>query len=130
MITATLEAIVAQRLVRRICENCKTEFKPSEELLMELELKPEDVGDRKLYYGKGCDYCNNTGYRGRVGMFEIMTLDDHLREMIMRHASTSLLRAEAVKRGMRPLRDTGLMAIYDGLTTIEEVVKETVVDEI
>jgi type IV pilus assembly protein PilB len=130
LITATLEAIVAQRLVRRICENCKTEFKPSEELLMELELKPEDVGDRKLYYGKGCDYCNNTGYRGRLGMFEIMTLDDHLREMIMRHASTSLLRGEAVKRGMRPLRDTGLMAIYDGLTTIEEVVKETVVDEI
>jgi len=129
LITATLEAIVAQRLVRRICENCKTDFKPAEELLMELNLKPEDVGDRTLYYGKGCDYCNNTGYRGRMGLFEIMAMDDHLREMVMRHASSNLLRSEAVKRGMRPLRDTGLLAIYDGETTIEEVVKETVIDE-
>ncbi len=129
LITATLEAIVAQRLVRRICENCKAEFKPSEELLMELALTPEDIGGRKLYYGKGCDYCNNTGYRGRMGLFEIMVMDDHLREMVMRHASSNLLRSEAVKRGMRPLRDAGLLGIYDGVTTIEEVVKETVIDE-
>ncbi len=129
LITATLEAIVAQRLVRRICANCKTEFKPSEEMLMELGLRPEDVGNRKLYYGRGCDYCNNTGYRGRMGLFEIMTLDDHLREMIMRHASSNLLRIEAVKRGMRRLREVGLLGIYDGLTTIEEVVKETIFDE-
>jgi type IV pilus assembly protein PilB len=129
LITATLEAIVAQRLVRRICENCKTEFKPSEEMLMELGLKPEDVGNRTLYYGRGCDYCNNTGYRGRMGLFEIMSLDDHLREMIMRHASSNLLRVEAVKRGMRRLREVGLLGIYDGMTTVEEVVKETVFDE-
>ena len=129
LVTATLEAIVAQRLVRRICVNCKSEFTPSEELLMELGLKPDDVGDRKLYYGKGCDYCNNTGYRGRLGIYEIMVMDDHLRELVMRHASSNLLRAEAIKRGMRPLRDAGLMAIYDGHTTIEEVVKETVLDE-
>jgi type IV pilus assembly protein PilB len=130
LVTATLEAIVAQRLVRRICKNCKTEFSPSEELLMELNLTPDDVRGKKLYYGKGCDYCNNTGYRGRMGIFEIMVLDDQLREMIMRHASTNLLRTEAVKRGMRPLREAGLLAIYDGLTTIEEVVKETVMEEV
>jgi type IV pilus assembly protein PilB len=129
LVTATLEAIVAQRLVRRICLNCKTEFKPTEELLMELELTPEDVGDRVLYYGKGCDYCNNTGYRGRMGIYEIMAMNDRLRELVMRHASTAVLRNEAVKSGMRPLRDTGLMAIYDGITTIEEVVKETIVEE-
>ncbi|MCP4591145.1 MAG: Flp pilus assembly complex ATPase component [bacterium] len=129
LITATLEAIVAQRLVRRICLNCKTEYKPTEEVLMELELTPEDVGGKTLYYGKGCDYCNNTGYRGRLGIYEIMVSSDRLCELIMRHASTTLLRNEAVKSGMRPLRDTGLMAIFDGITTIEEVVKETIIDE-
>ncbi len=129
LLTATLEAIVAQRLVRRICINCKTEFKPTEDLLMELDLTPEDIGGRALYYGKGCDFCNNTGYRGRMGIYEIMVMSDRLRELIMRHASTALLRNEAVKSGMRPLRDTGLMAIYDGITTIEEVVKQTIVEE-
>ena len=129
LITATLEAIVAQRLVRRVCRNCKTEFKPTEELLMELALKPEDVGDRMLYYGKGCEYCNNTGYRGRLGIYETMVINDRLRELIMRHASTALLRNEAIKSGMRPLRESGLMAIYDGITTIEEVVKETIMEE-
>ncbi|HRX84196.1 MAG TPA: GspE/PulE family protein, partial [Phycisphaerae bacterium] len=126
LVTATLEAVVAQRLVRRICPNCKTEFSPSEEMLMELAIKPEDVGDRPFYYGRGCDYCNNTGYRGRMGLYEIMVLDDHLRELIMRHASSNLLRQEAIKRGMRTLRQAGMSAIYDGITTIEEVVKETV----
>jgi len=129
LITATLEAIIAQRLVRRICVNCKTEYKPTEEQLMELELKPEDVGDRVFFYGKGCDYCNNTGYRGRIGIYEIMVLDDQLRELIMRQASSAVLRREAVKRGMRTLRDSGFLAIYDGVTTLDEVVKETIMDE-
>jgi type IV pilus assembly protein PilB len=129
LITATLEGIVAQRLVRRICRNCKTEFNPSEEMLLELGLTPDEVGERPFHYGRGCDYCNNTGYRGRVGIYEIMVMDDHLRELIMRHASSSLLRQEAIKRGMRTLRDAGLSAIYDGMTTIEEVVKETVFEE-
>ncbi len=129
LITATLEAIVAQRLVRRICKNCKAEFEPTDEQLMELGLRKHDIGDRTLYYGKGCDYCNNTGYRGRMGIFETMTLDDPMRELIMRHASSNILRAEAIKRGMRPLRDSGLLAIYDGITTIEEVVRETIIEE-
>ena len=129
LVTATLEAIVAQRLVRRICKNCKTEFQPSEQLLMELGLTPEDVAGRTLYYGKGCDYCNNTGYRGRIGIYEIMLMDDDMREAIMKFASTAVLREMAVKRGMRTLRDSGLAAIYDGVTTIEEVVKQTVLEQ-
>ena len=129
LVTATLEAIVAQRLVRRICANCKTEYHPSEEQLMELALRPEDVGDRLFYYGKGCDYCNNTGYRGRLGIFEIMTIDETLRELIMNRSSTAVIRREAIKRGMGTLRDTGLKAIYDGITTLDEVVKETVIEE-
>ncbi len=129
LITATLEAIVAQRLVRRICLNCKAEYKPTETQLMEVALRREDVGDRSFFFGKGCDYCNNTGYRGRIGIYEIMPLDDAMREMVMRRASTAVLRHEAVKRGMRTLRDAGLMAIYEGITSLDEVVKETIIEE-
>jgi len=129
LVTATLEGIVAQRLVRKICSNCKTEYTPSEAQLMELELRPEDVAGQKFYYGKGCEVCNNTGYKGRMGIYEIMTLDDDMRDMIIKHASTQVLRMEAKKRGMRSLRQAGLLAIYDGITTIEEVVRETLVED-
>jgi type IV pilus assembly protein PilB len=130
LITATLEGIVGQRLVRKICDNCRTPFHPTEEALMELELTPEMIAGKQLYYGKGCDYCNNTGYRGRMGIFEIMVLDDELREDIMHRASTNVLREKAIKKGMSTLRDSGISVIYDGLTTIEEVVKETVLEEV
>ena len=129
LLTATLEGIVAQRLVRRICTQCKTEYRPTEQQLMELDLRPEDAGDRVFHYGKGCDYCNNTGYRGRVGIYEIMVLDEALKELIMERAATVVLRREAIKRGMRTLREVGLMAIYDGDTTLDEVVKETIVED-
>jgi type IV pilus assembly protein PilB len=129
LVTATLEGILAQRLVRRICSSCKTEYTPSEEQLMELELRPEDVVGKTFYYGKGCEICNNTGYRGRLGIYELMGFDDDLRDLIIKHASTQVLRAESRKRGMRPLRQSGLLAIYDGITTIEEVVRETIMEE-
>jgi type IV pilus assembly protein PilB len=130
LITATLEAIVAQRLVRRICENCKDEFNPTEEMLMELDLRPEDVKGRVFMYGRGCDYCNSTGYKGRMGLFETMMMNEELRELMMKHASTNVLRNAARKAGMRSLREAGLMAIYEGNTTIEEVVRETIVEEL
>jgi len=129
LVTATLEGIVAQRLVRKICLNCKTEYVPSEEQLMELELRTDDVVGKVFYYGKGCDVCNNTGYKGRLGLYEIMTLDDEMRDLIIKHASTQVLRIEAKKRGMRTLRQSGLLGIYDGITTIEEVVRETIMEE-
>jgi len=128
LVTSTLEAIIAQRLVRRICTNCRAEFQPTEEMLWELDLKPEDVRGRTFYFGKGCEACNNTGYKGRTAIFEIMRLDDPLRDLILRGASTNVIRDEAKKRGMRALRDTGLMAIFDGITTIEEVVAATVME--
>jgi type IV pilus assembly protein PilB len=129
LITASMEGVIAQRLVRKICNNCKTEYTPAEEQLMELELRTEDVKGKTFYYGKGCDQCNNTGYRGRLGIYEIMTLDDDMRDMIIKQASTQVLRVESKKRGMRTLRQSGLMAIYDGITTIEEVVRETITEE-
>jgi len=129
LITASIEGVIAQRLVRKICLNCKTEYTPGLEQLMELELKQEDVDGRTFYFGKGCDSCNNTGYRGRMGLYEIMVLDDEMRDMIVAQASTQMLRFEAKKRGMRTLREAGLLGIYDGVTTIEEVVRETIMEE-
>jgi type IV pilus assembly protein PilB len=125
LVTATLEGIVAQRLVRKICENCKTQFEPTEGQLSELSLTPDDIKGKKFYYGRGCGKCNNTGYRGRTAIFEIMTFNDEIRDLIMNQASTNVLRAAGQKAGMRLLRDNGLAAIYDGITTIDEVVKET-----
>jgi type IV pilus assembly protein PilB len=129
LVTATLEGIIAQRLVRKICNNCKDAYTPTEEQLMELELRLDDVAGKVFYYGKGCETCNNTGYKGRLGLYEIMLLDDEMRDMIIKHASTQVLRMEARKRGMRTLRAGGLLAIYDGITTIEEVVRETIMEE-
>jgi type IV pilus assembly protein PilB len=128
LVTATLEAVVAQRLVRRICMNCRAEFEPTEEMLWELQLTPEEVRGRTFFFGRGCELCNNTGYKGRTGLFEIMRIDDTLRDLIIRGASTNVIRDEARKRGMRALRDAGLMGIYDGITTIEEVIRATVTE--
>jgi len=129
LITATFEAIVNQRLCRRVCKHCRKPYKPTEDQLLELQLRPEDVESRTFYYGEGCDACNGTGYRGRIGIFEIMVFNDHIRELIMQGASTHVLREAAIKNGMRLLRESGLLAIYDGVTTIDEVVKETLLFE-
>ncbi|MHC5158355.1 MAG: GspE/PulE family protein, partial [Planctomycetota bacterium] len=129
LITATLEGIVAQRLVRKICTHCKTEYEPTEEMLMELDLRPEDVGGKTFYYGKGCNNCNRTGYRGRTGIYEIMTFNDELRDLVMNSASTAVLREAARREGMRTLRENGLKAIFDGVTTLDEVARETIAAE-
>jgi len=129
LLTATIEAIVAQRLVRRICLKCKEQYTPTEAELMELELRPEDVKGRTFFRGRGCDACNNSGFKGRMALFEIMVIDDDIREMIMNQASVSALRNEARKRGMRSLRESGLNGIYEGQTTIDEVIRETMGEE-
>ncbi len=129
LVTATLEAIVAQRLVRTICQHCKEEYSPTEEMLLGLDLVPEDVAGRVFYHGRGCDHCRGTGYSGRLAIFEIMTLDDELRDMVIAHRSANALRRVARKRGMRTLRESGLLAIYDGMTTIEEVENQTTADD-
>ncbi len=125
LICASLEAIVAQRLVRRICLKCKEEIQPTEEMLMELGLLPTDVKAKKFCWGRGCPACNGTGYRGRQAIFEIMLLNERVKQLVMGHASTEQIRHVAREQGMRTLRESGLMAIFDGHTTIEEVVRET-----
>ena len=128
LITATLEAILAQRLVRRICDKCKEETSLTPELLSELELEAKDVAGKKVYKGKGCDQCNNTGYRGRVGLYELLSVNDEIKDLIIESASTELLRDAARRNGMVPLRDAGLERAFEGLTTIEEVIRETILD--
>lgn len=95
---------------------------------MELKLTPEDIQGKKFYYGKGCSRCNGTGYKGRTALFEIMSFNDEIRDLIMNHASTNVLRSAATKSGMKLLRETGLAEIYDGNTTIDEIVKETMAE--
>ncbi len=129
LLTATLEGIVAQRLVRTICPKCREEYTPAEEELMELALTPETVRGRRFFRGRGCDNCHKSGYRGRMALFEIMEIDDAMRELVMQEASTGVLRDHAKRRGMRSLRDAGLLAIYEGQTTIDEVVRETIAEE-
>ncbi|MCZ6445069.1 MAG: ATPase, T2SS/T4P/T4SS family [Planctomycetota bacterium] len=129
LLTATIEAIVAQRLVRRICLSCKEEYVPTDEQLMEMLLRRSEVQQRTFFRGRGCEACSHTGYKGRMAIFEIMSLDDHLRELIMSQGSTNAIRDQARKRGMRSLRESGLLAIYEGQTTIDEVIRETILEE-
>ena len=130
LLTATVEGILAQRLVRRICEDCRTEFEPSDEMILELGIKRSEVpAGKKFYYGRGCDRCNNTGHRGRVGIFELVHMNDDLRDMISAGASTDQLREACRKHGMQTLREAGLNAIYNGYSTIDEIVRETVTED-
>ena len=128
LITATVEAILAQRLVRRICGNCREEVFPGPDVLADLELTTDQLDGKKFYRGKGCEKCNRTGYKGRLGLYEFMLMNDDLRDMIMRNASTEDLREKARSQGMITLRDSGMLGIFGGLTTADEVIRETILD--
>jgi type IV pilus assembly protein PilB len=129
LITATVEAVLAQRLVRRICTECRTQFEPSDDLLMELQLPIAQARKYKFYYGRGCQRCNNTGYKGRSGMYEIMDINDDIRDIIVGNGSVDDMRNLSRSQGMTTLRESGLKLIFDGVTTIDEVVRETIMEE-
>jgi type IV pilus assembly protein PilB len=125
LISSTLMAVLAQRLIRTICKKCRTPFEPTESQLALLNLSPHDIGDKVFYYGRGCSTCNDTGYKGRRGIFELLVANDALRNLVNERAPTVVLRQKAIEMGMVTLRDDGLRNIFDGETTIEEVVKYT-----
>ncbi|MEI7962460.1 MAG: ATPase, T2SS/T4P/T4SS family [Verrucomicrobiota bacterium] len=125
MLSASLEGVLAQRLVRRICSKCKTAYEPDEALLSRLGLSPYDIGDKTFYFGKGCADCNNTGYKGRKGLYELLKVSDPIRMMINERSPGVVIRQKAVELGMHTLREDGLRCIFDGVTTIEEVLKYT-----
>jgi len=125
LVSSTLMAVLAQRLVRRVCKNCRTPFEPTDQQLSMLNLSPHDLGDKVFYYGRGCSTCNDTGYKGRKGIYELLVCGDTVKTMITERAPTVVLRQKAVELGMVTLREDGLRSIFDGDTSIEEVVKYT-----
>ena len=125
LISSTLVAVLGQRLVRKVCKDCRTSFEPTEVQLSLLNLSPHDLGDKMFYYGRGCATCHDTGYKGRKGIFELLAITDPLRTLINDRAPTLVLRQKAVELGMVTLREDGLRSIFDGDTTIEEIVKYT-----
>jgi len=125
LISASLEAILAQRLVRRICRTCRTAYEPGHDLIEMLDVDPLEIADKDFFYGDGCPECSNTGYRGRIGLFEMIVVSDSIRELINNRAPTLTIKQKALEQGMRSLRDDGLRAIFDGNSTIEEILKYT-----
>jgi type IV pilus assembly protein PilB len=125
LISSTLMAVLAQRLVRTTCTNCRTPFEPTEEQLALLNLSPHDLGDKVFHYGCGCATCNDTGYKGRKGIFELLIISEAIRTLINERSPTVVVRQKAVELGMVTLREDGLRSIFEGDTTIEEIVKYT-----
>ena len=125
LISASLEGILAQRLLRRICKSCRTAYEPDKDVINMLDVDALEISNKKFYFGKGCAECNRAGYRGRQGLFELMSINDNIRTLITQKAPTLVLKQKAIESGMRPLREDGLRCIFDGLTTIEEVLKYT-----
>jgi type IV pilus assembly protein PilB len=128
LITATVEAILAQRLVRRICTGCKEEVIPGADVLADLEMTSDQLEGKKFYRGKGCEKCNRSGYKGRLGIYELLIMNDEMRDMIIRNASTEELREAARRNGMVTLRESGMESIFMGQTTADEVIRETILD--
>ena len=125
LIAASLEGVLGQRLLRRICRDCRTAYEPDQAVINLLRVDPIEIAEKQFFYGKGCSTCNKSGYKGRQGLFELMMINDAIRDLITKKAPTLVLKQKAVENGMRTLRDDGLRCIFDGLTTIEEVLKYT-----
>ena len=125
LVAASLEGILAQRLLRTICEDCKAPYEPSEAILSQLGVAPHELGDKAFYTGRGCKTCGNTGYKGRAGLFELLDVTDPIRDLIIERAPSVVLKQKAIELGMTTLREDGLRTIYEGKTTIEEVLKYT-----
>ncbi len=125
MISASLEGVLGQRLIRKVCKQCSTPYEPTEAVLKQLGLSPHEIGDKSFYYGSGCPACNNTGYRGRKGIYELLDVTEPIRELINQRAPGVVLKQKAIELGMSTLREDGLRCIFEGETSIEEVLKYT-----
>jgi len=125
LVAASLEGILAQRLLRTICKDCRASYEPNEALLNQLGVSSHELGDKEFHTGRGCDVCDQTGYKGRRGLFELLDMTDPIRELVTDRAPTVVIKQKAIELGMNTLREDGLRNIYDGNTTIEEVLKYT-----
>lgn len=125
LVAATMEGVLAQRLLRTVCSNCRVPYYPNETILTKLGLTLNEVQGKPFYTGAGCETCNNTGYKGRQGLFELLDMNDTLRDLITQRVGTIVLKKKAIEMGMKTLREDGLRCIFEGITTIEEVLKYT-----
>jgi len=125
LITSTVRAILAQRLVRRICQECKKEYKTPEHEILEFGIPKEKLKAMKFYKGEGCSNCNGSGYKGRTGLYELLIVDDKIRDLVIKRASLTSIRNAACEAGMKTLRENGLKKVMEGITSIEEVLRET-----
>jgi len=125
LVSASLEGVLAQRLVRTICKECRTPYEPNEAILSQLGISPHELGDKHFFTGGGCDICGQSGYRGRRGLYELLNITDPIRDLITGRAPTVVIKQKAMELGMNTLREDGLRNIYLGTTTIEEVLKYT-----
>ncbi|MPN58953.1 Type II secretion system protein E [bioreactor metagenome] len=125
LICSSLVGILAQRLIRRVCPNCKTPYVPSDEELVRLDLERADLGNRKFFYGRGCPVCNHTGYKGRKAITELLVINQDIIDLISANAPSSVIQAKAREGGMTTVREDGLMAILNGETTVDEVLRYT-----
>ena len=125
LICSSLVGVLSQRLIRRVCKNCKTPYEPTDEELERMGVEREDIGGKKFYYGKGCSTCNQTGYKGRKAICELLVMSNPLIELISKNAPTSVIRNKSIELGMRTIREDGLQAIINGETTVDEVLRYT-----
>lgn len=125
LVAASLEGILAQRLLRTICKDCNSPYEPSEAILAQLGVAPHELGDKSFHTGKGCKTCGESGYKGRAGLYELLNVTDPIRELIIDRAPAVVIKQKAIELGMTTLREDGLRSIYEGRTTIEEVLKYT-----
>ena len=128
LISSAIVLILAQRLIRKVCMECREPVKVHPQLLIDLGIPPDEVKSFPVYKGKGCSLCNNTGYKGRVGLYEVMSMKEEIKELILSRASTSEVKKEAIRLGMKTLRQSGVAKIKEGVTTIEEVLRSTIED--
>jgi type IV pilus assembly protein PilB len=128
LISSAVILILAQRLIRKICMDCKEPIKVHPQLLIDLGVSPDEVRSFTIYKGKGCSICNNTGYKGRLGLYEVMPMKEEVKELVLSRASTTEIKKEAIRMGMKTLRQSGILKIKNGLTTVEEVLRSTIDD--
>jgi type IV pilus assembly protein PilB len=128
LISSAIILILAQRLIRKVCMECREPIKVHPQLLIDLGIPPDEVKSFQVYKGKGCSLCNNTGYKGRVGLYEVMPMKEEIKELILSRASTSEIKKEAIRLGVKTLRQSGIAKIKEGVTTIEEVLRSTIED--
>lgn len=128
LISSAVILILAQRLIRKICMDCREPIKIHPQLLIDLGVSPDEVRSFTIYKGKGCSICNNTGYKGRLGLYEVMPMKEEVKELVLSRASTTEIKKEAIRMGMKTLRQSGILKVKNGLTTVEEVLRSTMDD--